>query len=86
LIEISRNLLFRVFRLYSAQRTANRVQSFGLGRDSRVSTLVPLLGREGMERPPEQERPMNNDHTFLNELNRLGRELGPFAGGILATT
>jgi hypothetical protein len=29
---------------------------------------------------------MNNEHTSLNELNRLGRELGLFTSGILATT
>jgi hypothetical protein len=39
-----------------------------------------------MERLPEQERSMNNEHTSLNELNRLSWELGPFAGRVLATT
>jgi hypothetical protein len=87
LLEISRNLLFiRVFRAYSGKRTTSRVQSFGLGRDSQVSTLVPLPSREGMEWRLAQERSMNNKHTFLNELGRLGRKLRPFVSRFLVTT
>lgn len=35
---------------------ANRVQPFGLGRDSQVSSLVPLLSRVEMERLPKRAR------------------------------
>lgn len=57
-MEIPRNLLFiRVFRPYSATRTANRVQSFGLGRDSQVSTLVPLPDREGNAGKDDEQQP-----------------------------
>jgi hypothetical protein len=33
-----------------------------------------------------QERSMNNKHTFLNELGRLGRKLRPFVSRFLVTT
>jgi len=51
-----------------------------------VSTFVLLPNREGMEWRLAQERPMNSEHTFLNELERLDRKLCPFMSRIVVTT
>lgn len=57
---------------------------------TRTAFITVMAGRTAGQRgicPVHDEQyPVAGDHELLGELNELGRELGPFTGGILTKT